>query len=90
MIHGSLKVKFMVFWSSSTQVIRHWTVLSTILASPVAVRSKAIWAVGPQQKHVILAQEIKGKAIPLQTWTGPEDSRRLRLPDFKTIGTCRW
>jgi len=28
----------------------------------------------------------KGKAIPLQTWTGPKGSRRLRLPDFKTIG----
>jgi len=31
-----------------------------------------------------------GKAIPLQVWTGPEGSRRLRLPDFKTIGTRRW
>ena len=29
----------------------------------------------------------KGKAIPLQAWAGPEGSRRLRLPDFKTIGT---
>jgi hypothetical protein len=29
----------------------------------------------------------KGKAIPLQAWTGPEGSSRLRLPDFKTIGT---
>jgi hypothetical protein len=28
-----------------------------------------------------------GKAIPLQAWTGPEDSRRLWLPDFKTFGT---
>jgi len=28
-----------------------------------------------------------GKVIPLQAWTGPEGSRRLRLPDFKTIGT---
>jgi len=27
------------------------------------------------------------KAIPLQAWTGPEVSRRLRLPDFKTAGT---
>ena len=27
----------------------------------------------------------KGKAISLQAWTGPEDSRKLRLPDFKTI-----
>jgi hypothetical protein len=30
---------------------------------------------------------VKGKAIPLQAWTGPEGSRRLRLPDFRTIGT---
>jgi len=29
----------------------------------------------------------KGKAIPLQVWTGPKGSRRLRLPDFKTIST---
>jgi len=29
---------------------------------------------------------ITGKAIQLQAWTGPEGSRRLRLPDFKTIG----
>jgi len=28
-----------------------------------------------------------GKAIPLQAWTGREISRRLRLLDFKTIGT---
>jgi hypothetical protein len=32
----------------------------------------------------------KGKAVPLQAWTGPEGSRRLRLPDFRTVGTCRW
>ena len=32
----------------------------------------------------------KGKEIPLQAWTGPEGSRRLRLPDFKTIGTWKW
>ena len=29
----------------------------------------------------------KGKANPLQVWRGPEGSSRLRLPDFKTIGT---
>jgi hypothetical protein len=33
-----------------------------------------------------LVSIYKGKAIPLQAWTGPEGSRRLRLPDFKTIG----
>jgi hypothetical protein len=31
--------------------------------------------------------KVKGEAIPLQTLAGPEGSRRLRLPDFKTVGT---
>jgi hypothetical protein len=26
----------------------------------------------------------KGKAVPLQAWTGPEGSRKLRFPDFMT------
>jgi hypothetical protein len=29
----------------------------------------------------------KGKTVPFQAWAGPEGSRRLRLPDFKTVGT---
>jgi len=34
-------------------------------------------------------RSIKGKvkAIPVQARTGPEGARRLRLPDFKTVGT---
>jgi hypothetical protein len=30
---------------------------------------------------------LEVKAIALQAWTGPEGSRRLRIPDFKTMGT---
>jgi hypothetical protein len=30
---------------------------------------------------------VKGKEIPREAWTGPEGSRKLRLPDLKTIGT---
>jgi len=37
-----------------------------------------------------LTLHMKGKDIPLQAWTGPEGSRSLRLPDFKTIGTRWW
>jgi hypothetical protein len=29
----------------------------------------------------------KGKAISLQALTGPEGSRRIRIPDFKAIDT---
>jgi len=34
-----------------------------------------------------ISEDGKGKDIPLQAWTVPEGSRRLRFPDFKTIGT---
>jgi len=27
----------------------------------------------------------KGKAVPLQTWTSPGDSKKLRLPNFVTM-----
>jgi len=27
---------------------------------------------------------VKGKAVPLQAWSGPEGSWRLRFPDFVT------
>jgi hypothetical protein len=29
--------------------------------------------------------KARGKAILVQTWTGPEDVRRLRITDLKTI-----
>jgi hypothetical protein len=40
--------------------------------------------------HLTEMSKGKGKAIPLQSWTGPEGFRRLWIPDFKTIGTWRW
>jgi len=35
----------------------------------------------------IIKVKQTGKAVALQVWTEPEGSRRLRLPDFKTLGT---
>jgi hypothetical protein len=35
----------------------------------------------------LLVSAVRVKAVPLQAWTGPEGSRRLRLPVFKTIDT---
>jgi hypothetical protein len=34
-----------------------------------------------------MCKKVKVKLSPVQAWTGPEDSRKLRLPDFKTVGT---
>jgi len=57
------------------------------------------WMIGSVElKHAVIDRQfygsvnneiscaIKAKAIPLQAWTDLEGSRRLRLPDFKTIG----
>ena len=40
--------------------------------------------------YQLLHHKCKGKAIPLQAWTGTEGSKRFRLPDFLTIGTWMW
>jgi len=32
----------------------------------------------------------KGKAVPLQAWSGPEGSRKLRFNTFLHIGTGWW
>jgi len=32
----------------------------------------------------VILMIFKGKAVPLQAWSGPEGSRKLRFPDFMT------
>ena len=32
----------------------------------------------------------KGKAVPLQAWSGPEGSRKLRFPDYMTTAQDWW
>jgi hypothetical protein len=58
--------------------------------SPVSSRADS-WGVRAVeisiQYKILHVSKGNGKAIPLQALTGPEGSRRLRLPDFKTIGT---
>jgi len=43
-----------------------------------------------QSLTIYCTVKVKGQAVPLEAWTGPERSRRLRFPDFKTISTLRW
>jgi len=47
---------------------------------------------GPEKNHPLLKwrrfpdtwSKGKGKAVPLQAWSGPEGSRKLGFPDFVT------
>ena len=35
-------------------------------------------------QHLNHCATTKGKSVPLQAWSGPEGSRKLRFPDFMT------
>ena len=50
---------------------------------PASVRKSDFGRLVRKQSHYC----CKSKAISLQAWTGSEGSRRMRIPDFKTIGT---
>jgi len=34
--------------------------------------------------HIEILGLGKGKSVPLEAWSGPEGSRKLRFPDFMT------
>jgi len=71
-------------------------VFSGVVKSHVCV----VWRVVPKVAKALLPFETldntqhyfqadlkavkEGKAVPLQAWTGPEGSRKLRFPDFVT------
>ena len=37
-----------------------------------------------EPENILVASKGKGKAVPLQAWSGPECSRTLRFPYFMT------
>jgi len=44
---------------------------------------------GNRQLERPMRRGVKGKAVPLQAWTGPEGSRKLSFPDFVTTALRR-
>jgi hypothetical protein len=34
----------------------------------------------------VIVKSKEQKSVPLQAWSGPEGSRKLRFPDFMTTG----
>ena len=59
---------------------KNWYVLNTNVQNYETHTTKS-------HSRMLAGEGIKGKAIPLQAWTGPDSYRRLKLPDLKTIGT---
>jgi hypothetical protein len=88
--------KFTVLWEKNS--VNVYCYLYTInngsekpLGSPFRIKYSYQHFIPKQLIYILLAEgDIIGKAIPLQALTGPEGSRKLRLPDFKTIRIERW
>jgi hypothetical protein len=66
-----------VYWTGSYRIKRIY--FYNCVAEP--------FRTAKQTGQCVCLTTVEGKASPLQVWTDPEVSRRIRLPDFKTIGT---
>jgi hypothetical protein len=60
---------------------------SSVLPGPLIARSCKVQHSSTLCTADMPNAHVNSKAIPLQPWTGPEGSRRLRIPDFKTVNT---
>ena len=45
---------------------------------------QSFFASSQGSQNCVKCSKHKGKAVPLQAWSGPEGSRKLRFPDFVT------
>jgi hypothetical protein len=49
-----------------------------------------------KRSHTFLSEPVtkdvkgKGKVVPLQAWSGPEGSRKLRFPECKAVPLQAW
>jgi len=96
--HGSRSTKNQ--WYPLTSDPRHRCISQYVLLADFAAKYTSTLIYPPLPKNARFSQSKElppgpwlpqsKKAIPLQAWTGPKGSKRLRLPDFKTIGTYRW
>jgi hypothetical protein len=53
--------------------------LFKVRGNPIIPEVKVLF---PGETKKAKGKKKKGKAVPLQAWTGPQGSRRSRLPDF--------
>jgi len=51
---------------------------------PVLCSGKYLFRISVEVLATLMQGKGKGKAVPLQVWSGPEGSRMLRFPDFMT------
>ena len=94
---STLDVFFCYFWYSSN-ILRGQPLRCSSNRQWLSPRSRTVkylhldsvrlnmhcWKVAFKETKNLLWVKVKGKSVPLQAWSGPEGSRKLRFPDFMT------
>jgi hypothetical protein len=68
----------------SSHIIFHVVFSPMILAMQLKVTSVPSGKLESDNKNEAYLQGGKGKAVPLQAWSGPDGPRKLRFPDYMT------
>ena len=76
--------------SERVTVVEQWRGRVFIGAGLCCVRDWVWAALGLRARKNWPYKVKKGKAVPLQAWSGPEGSGKLRFPDFHDTGTGWW
>jgi len=74
----SEREQFFNFYAAEPMVV--WSPVMLCPATCIIVEHTQVF---PNHLHHI-SRSLKGKAAPLQAWSGPEGSRNSRFPDFMT------
>jgi len=83
---------FMVSSASQQMVLVHLLLLLTECATRMGEQSYVLQGNHIQKLGGSLERPhfLASKAFPLQAWTGPEGSRKLKAPRFRDNGTGWW
>ena len=73
-----LNISFDLYKLRQKKKSRNFYLIVARLAKIGAVKNNAL------ERKDMSVRKGKGKAVPLQAWSGPEGSRKLRFPDFVT------
>ena len=82
------KITFKLVINWTNEILQHF-VVSSGLSRPGIIDARVRYRAAARRLKNTALKDVRSKANPSKAWTGTEGSRRLRLrlPDFKTVGT---
>jgi hypothetical protein len=70
--------------------MKYVSVIKRLVFGQVLNVYKNLWARIRHKRKQKKLKIVKGKAVPLQAWSGPEGSEEVKIPRFRDNGTGWW